>query len=46
MKPNEFYNIESDASDYAESEDDEEKFVIDDDLIEMAGTEKEDTKYF
>ena len=36
----EYYDIDSDASEYVESEDDEQGIIKDDDLIEMSDTEK------
>jgi len=40
-----FYNIDSDSSDYSESDYDEEGDVADEDLLEMGPDEKHDAKY-
>ena len=40
----EYYDIDSDASDYVELDDDEQESMTDDDLIEMSDTEKEYAK--
>ena len=41
----EYYDIDSDSSNYVESEDNEEEIMIDENLIEMSDTKKEDAKY-
>ena len=41
-----YYNIESDSSEYSESdEDDDDGDVTDDDLLRMSEEEKKDAKY-